>query len=185
MPVVSSVNYTTKRIYLSAATVGAPLDTLDVYREVRARRVSTEANRAFRMMIVGGGGIVKTPGVFTQQYVQLLYGCRIVPYDTDHSLVVTRDTFTDDGVSGVGCFDRAGVAANVDIDIQVSPVEVREVATGGGGLSPTLAAQLLELVTIHGLVVGSPLVVGPTSRVAGAITQTISEAAGVVTVTRA
>lgn len=132
MPTVASVNYTTKRIYLSATTVGVPLDTLDVYREVRARRVSTEADRAFKMMIIGGGGIVKTPGVFTQQYVQLLYGCRIVPYNTTQSLVITRDTFTDDGLSGVGCFDRSSVTANVDIDIQVSPVEVREVVTGGG-----------------------------------------------------
>lgn len=135
MAVVASVNYITKRIYLSAATVGVPLDTLDVYREVRARRVSNEADRKFKPMIIGGGGIVKTPGVFTQQYVQLLYGCRIVPYDTDHSLVVVRDTFTDDGVSGAACFDRSGVASNVDLDIQVSPVEVREVVTGG--VTPT------------------------------------------------
>lgn len=131
MAVVASVNYTTKRIYLSAATVGVPLDTLDVYREIRARRVSNEDDRKFKPMIIGGGGIAKTPGVFTQQYVQLLYGCRIVPYDTDHSLVVVRDTFTDDGVSGAACFDRSGVTSNVDLDIQVSPVEVREVSTSG------------------------------------------------------
>ena len=131
MAVVASVNYITKRIYLSAATVGVPLDTLDVYREVRARRVSTEADRKFKPMIIGGGGIAKTPGIFTQQYVQLLYGYRIVPYDTNHSLVVVRDTFTDDGVSGAACFDRSSVTSNVDLDIQVSPVEVREVSTSG------------------------------------------------------
>lgn len=135
MAVVASVNYTTKRIYLSAATVGVPLDTLDVYREVRARRVVNENDRKFKPMIIGGGGILKTPGVYTQQYVQLLYGCRIVPYDTDHSLVVVRDTFTDDGNSGAGCFDRSSVSSNVDLDIQVSPVEVREVLTGG--VTPT------------------------------------------------
>lgn len=144
MPLVANIDYPTKRIYLSAESVGVPLDTLDVYREVRARRRVTEADRKFRIPIIGGGGILKTPGVFTQQYVQLLYGCRIVPYNTPHSLVVVRDTFTDDGASGVGCFDRSGVASEVDIDIQVSPVEVREVMTGGGsgGLTGPQAAQL-------------------------------------------
>jgi hypothetical protein len=143
MAVVASVNYTTKRIYLSASTVGVALDTLDVYREIRARRVSNEADRKFKPIIIGGGGIAKTPGVFTQQYVQLLYGCRIVPYDANHSLVVVRDTFTDDGVSGAACFDRSGITSNVDIDIQVSPVEVREITTGGGTASPDPWLQLL------------------------------------------
>jgi len=50
-----------------------------------------------------------------------------------------------------------------------------------------LAAELAridELHQIHGLASGSPLVVGPASRTAAAISQTLAEAAGVVTVTR-
>lgn len=72
-----------------------------------------------------------------------------------------------------------------------------EVATGGS-TGPTaaqiaaavraeLAAELArvdELHQIHGLESGSPLVVGPASRTAAAIAQTLDEAAGVVTVTR-
>lgn len=42
-----------------------------------------------------------------------------------------------------------------------------------------------ELYRIHGLLVGQSLTVGPNQRVAGDITQTISETSGVVTVTRA
>lgn len=135
MSTVASVDYPGKRIYLSAATVGAPLDTMEVYRDVRSLRVTTDAHRAFRPMIVGGGNIQKTATAYTQPYVQLLYGCRIVPFNVAQSLLVTRDTFTDDGESGVGCFDRSTLTAEVDIDIQVAPVEVREVVTGGGGSS--------------------------------------------------
>lgn len=182
MPVVASVNYTTKRIYLSADTVGVPLDTLAVYREVRSRRVSTEADRNFKAMIVAGGNIAKATGYFTQQYVQLLHGCRIVPYNTAHTLVVIRDTFTDDGISGVGCFDRSTVSAEVDVDIQVAPVELRTVTTGA--LTTGQAVWLQDLAKIHGLILGTPLVVTPTSRVAGDIAQTIVDSSGTVTVER-
>jgi hypothetical protein len=43
---------------------------------------------------------------------------------------------------------------------------------------------LYELHLIHGLRAGSPLAVTETARTAGAVAQTISEAAGVVTVAR-
>lgn len=51
----------------------------------------------------------------------------------------------------------------------------------------TLAAvhtMLRDLYRIHGLEVGTPLGVSATARSAGPITQTIAEAAGVVTVER-
>lgn len=70
---VASVDYPNKRIYLSAATVGVPLDTLDVYRDVRALRRVTEAHRAYRPMIVAGGNIQKTPTTYTAPYVRMLY----------------------------------------------------------------------------------------------------------------
>lgn len=127
MSTVDHVDYVNKRIYLSASTVGVPLDTLDVYRDVRALRATIDSHRKFQTMIVAGGNIQKTTSNFTQPYVQLLHGCRIIPWDQTQSLVVVRDTFTDDGFSGVGCFDRAALTHLVDIDIQVSPVEVRQI----------------------------------------------------------
>lgn len=143
MPLVAAVDYTAKRIYLSAESVGVSLDTLDVYREVRALRRTAEAHRAHRPMIIGGGGVRKTAATFTQQYVQLLYGCRIVPYDAPQVLTLVRETFTDDDLVGAACFDRSGLTSIVNIDVQVSPVEVREVATGGGSLT---AAQVWAYV---------------------------------------
>lgn len=132
MSTVDSVDYVNKRIYLSYETVGVPLDTMNVYRDVRALRVANESHRRFRPMIIAGGNIRKTETTFTLPFVQLLYGCRIVPYDFPHSLLVIRETFTDDGFVGVGCFNRTSVDASVDLDYQVAPVEVREVYTGGG-----------------------------------------------------
>jgi len=55
---------------------------------------------------------------------------------------------------------------------------------GSGGLSPTQSDMLRRIFELHGLDPAKPLVVGPTSRVAGDISQTVSEAAGVTTVTR-
>lgn len=45
--------------------------------------------------------------------------------------------------------------------------------------------RIIELAQIHGLVVGTDLVVTPTTRTAGSVSQGISEAAGTVTVSRA
>lgn len=55
---------------------------------------------------------------------------------------------------------------------------------GAGGLSPTQADMLEALATIHGLIIGSPLTVTPTTRAAGSIEQTIGEAGATVTVER-
>lgn len=46
-------------------------------------------------------------------------------------------------------------------------------------------ARLMELGGLHGLTPGQPLVVTPTSRTAGALTQTVSQSGETVTVTRA
>jgi hypothetical protein len=131
MAIIASVDYPNKRIYLHADTVGIDLDTLDVYKGVRALRVSNEDHRKFKPIIVAGGNIQKTDTAFTAPYIQLLYGCRIVPYDASQNLRVIRDTFTDDGYAGRDCFDRSGLSNEVNIDFEVDKVEVREVLTGG------------------------------------------------------
>ena len=59
MAKVDNVDYIAKRIYLSSETVSQDLDTLDVYREVRALRRTNPDHRKFRRMIVAGGNISK------------------------------------------------------------------------------------------------------------------------------
>lgn len=150
MSTVASVDYPAKRIYLSAATVGVPLDLLDVYRDVRALRAVTPAHRNFQPLIVAGGNVQKTATTYTQPYVQLLRGCYIVPYNAAQTLVVVREVFGDDGRYGVGCFDRSGLAHIVDIDIQVSPVEVRTVSTSGGSTGAPAPSALEIAAAVWG-----------------------------------
>jgi hypothetical protein len=148
MTLVASVNYTTKRIYLSAATVGTSIDTLDIYREVRALRRTTDVHQQFRPMIVAGGNVTKVTGVSsTPSYVQLLYGCRIVPYNTSHSLKVIRDTFTDDGFAGRDCFDRTPLSPTVAVDIDVDFPEIENRFISGGGSAPTAAQNATAVWT--------------------------------------
>ena len=45
--------------------------------------------------------------------------------------------------------------------------------------------RIVELAQLHGMVVGTDLVVTPTSRTAGSVVQTIAVAGSTVTVTRA
>lgn len=134
MALVSSVDYPNKRIYLSALTADADLDTLAVYREVRALRQTTPAHQQFRPIITAGGNIPKITGVsYTPAYAQLLYGCRLVPFNGSHSLRLVRDTFTDDGFAGRDCFDRTLLSpmVEVNIDVDFPEVEIRTVATSG------------------------------------------------------
>ena len=185
MSLVAHVAYSASRIDLGVATANTTLDTLAIYREVRALRAATPAHRNFRPMITAGGNLAKIPGVsYTAAYVQLLYGCRIVPYNGSHRLVVMRDTFTDDGLAGSDCFDRTNLSPSVvvDIDVQVNAIEIRQVATGSAALTTEQATQLLRLAQVHGLIAGAPLVVTPTARTAGDLAQTITEANGTVTV---
>ena len=146
MPLVASVDYAAKRIYLSVETADAVLDTLEIYQEVRALRRLNEPHRRYKPMIDAGGNIPKIPGVvYTQPYVRLLNGCRIVPHDSSHKITLIRDTFTDDGLAGRDCFDRTPLnpGTDVDIDVLVDKVEVRVVdGAGGGGLTPEQAEQI-------------------------------------------
>lgn len=141
MSTVASVDYAAKRIYLSALTVNADLDTVEVYRDVRALRRTTEAHRAFKPMIEAGGNITKISGVSaTAAYARLLYGCRLVPYNVSHKIKLIRDTFTDDGLAGRDCFDRTPLSASVEVDIDVDfpEIEIKQVVVSGS-TGPTAA----------------------------------------------
>ena len=147
MPLVASVDYPAKRIYLSAETADTAVDTLDVFKEVRALRRTTEAHRGYLPLIEAGGNIEKIAGLtYTQPYVRLLLGCRIVPFNGSHGLRIVRDTFTDDGYAGADCFDRTSLSptVEVDIDFQVHEVETRIITVNtGSGVTPEDIAAII------------------------------------------
>lgn len=145
MPLVLSVNYPMRRIYLSAETVDSDLDTMDVYREVRALRRSDESHRKFPPMIIGGGNLEKIAGqTYTARFVRLLRGCRIVPYPSSHGLRLVRDTFTDDGFAGRDCFDRSELppGAAVDVDVDFPEIETRTV--GASDVAAAVWQRVIE-----------------------------------------
>ena len=132
MPLVLSVDYPNKRIYLSSETPNTSLDTLDVYKEVRALRRTMESHRKYKPIIEAGGNIAKLPGIYTAAFVVLDSGCYIVPYDSPSTIKLVRDTFTKDGRAGRDCFDRATTTSNIDIDVDFPEIEIREISTGSG-----------------------------------------------------
>lgn len=78
-------------------------------------------------------------------------------------------------------------SGGVDLDALAAAVwayATRTLTGSATALTPEQATQLQELHRIHGLQSGTPLVVTPTSRVAGSISQTVAEVASTVTVTR-
>lgn len=154
MPVVASVDYTNKLIYLTSECFLATFDTMDVYREVRALRRTTLDHRKFFPIIIGGGNIQKRPGFFTQPYVQLLFGTRLIPPDQAGEITLIRDTFDDTGSAGADVFDRSGLTSNIDIVVAVDAVEVREIATGGNDPA-TIAAAVWDYLSTGSLVADS------------------------------
>ncbi len=143
MTLVAFVDYPNKRIYLHADTVGTNLDTVEVYKEVRSLRRTTDEHQKFKPMMVASGNVEKIAGQsYTAISVQLLYGCRLVPHDASQKLRLIRDTFTDDGYAGRDCFDRTSLSTNtrVDIDVDFPEIEIRVASASGGDANAIAAA---------------------------------------------
>lgn len=138
---------------------------------------------AFRQ--VGGDDL--GGGLFIPVYFFLLNGWRVRPREANHSLVITGNLFVDGGgnplVNTLGSFN---VLTQLTVPVQAQAYDTGGGGGGGGGGSFTATdrEKLEELHLVHGLQSGSPLIVTPTSRVAGAVSQQITEAGNVVTVSR-
>ena len=143
MALVASIDGPSRRIFLSADSVGVDVHPMDIYKEVRALRRLDESLRKFSVFLEGRGNDPKGAGAFTERFVRQLAGTRIVPFDASHTLKVTGTIITDDGQSGIACFDRSllSVSTVVDIDYQPPQVEVI-VISSGSGLSPAQAQTL-------------------------------------------
>jgi hypothetical protein len=73
-------------------------------------------------------------------------------------ITLIRDTFTDDGFAGRGCFDRTPLTpgVEVDIDVDIQEVEIRVVSTSSAVISgditdpstlSSIAAAILSAAT--------------------------------------
>ena len=131
---VASVDYDNKRIHCHADTVGSGFDIIAAYFEINALReanASGEQNRAH--MLSAEGNIPKGGGNFTPNYGLLASGWRVVPYPSvSHTLSLTSEPVSADGLSGRDAFDRSTLSVIVEIDESYEKIEIREVNTGSG-----------------------------------------------------
>lgn len=134
MTLIASIDGPTRRVYLHADTVGADIHPIDIYKEMRALRRNSESLRNFDLFMEAAGNVAKGGGKFTERFVTLLLGTRIVPFDTSHEITITGTLITDDGQEGIAAFDRASLSPTTVVDINYVPpqVEVIEVSSGSG-----------------------------------------------------
>ena len=104
---------------------------------------------------------------------------RIVPYDTgtgnSYNLDILNEIVNiDDAIADRDVLDRSTVDCTVNADPTYSPVEIREVATGGAALTPTQDDRLRELWQILGLDPANAVTNVPTSITFGGVTITVS-----------
>ena len=111
-----------------------PLNVIDIYTEVRARRRTNTADRRFLPIISAQGNEPTGPSSATPRRVVLEAGVRIVPFDTAQILLVTPVPIVNiaEGLAGTVLFDRTGLASIVDVDYEPQQVEIQTIATGSG-----------------------------------------------------
>lgn len=145
MAVIDHIDGPNRDIYLSADTVLADFQPMDAYKEMRALRRTDESLRKFDLFLQAKGYEPTGGGKFTARYVVQLDGTRFVPYDTSHELTVIGTVITDDGQSGVACFDRSPLSPSVVVDINYIPPQVEIIELGTSGLTPEESAAILQI----------------------------------------
>lgn len=188
-----SFNGVTRRI-----TVNAGVETLSIREDVYSawvRWIEREDNARFltAMRFSGGDPI---PGGETGVTFFLSNGWK---FQYDPSLVAVAGVLYSDNYATAYWSSSNQPIYPATVSSQVnSAVVTQNVVTGDLTTLPTkeeiasqvratLAeelARIIELAKIHGLVNGSPLTVTPTSRSAGDVSQTVTEAGEAVTVAR-
>ena len=160
MTLIASIDGAARRVYLHADTVGADVHPIDIYKEMRTLRKTTEALRNYDLFMKASGNEPKGGGTFTERFVTLLLGTRLVPFDTSHELTITGTLITDEGTSGIAAFDRATLSPTTVVDINYVPPQVEVVViTSSGALQPSeileIAAAVWDHATSAAVTVGS------------------------------
>ena len=153
MAIIASIDITDRRIFLDDGVV-ALNDALAFWREYRDRRVAdTDSVRQSAPVMEIIGGQSKGGGKLVGRVIDLK-GYKIVPQDTTHDLDVTIEIIDSNlGISGRDVFDRSPLTpgVNVNIDINIAPVEVQLLETGVSGLTAAESALLNTLTPIYAL----------------------------------
>jgi len=142
MAIIASIDIPTRRIQLDTGVVRLD-DLLGFWREYRDLRVLNTDNlrrSAPVMSIIGGQS--KGGGAYVGRIIDLA-GYKIIPDDVDHNLDVTIEIINSaSGLSGRDVFDRTTLTSDVNIDINIAPVQI---LTVGGGV------QDVNIVQVNGI----------------------------------
>ena len=146
---IESIDGENRLIYLDDSTVNASIHPIDIYKEMRTMRATDESLRKYDVFLKAYGNVPKGSGKATERYVQTINGTTIVPYDVSQVLTVVGTIITDDGNEGVYCFNRSGLSASVEVDINYVPpqIEVITVTVGGSALTSAETAKLMAIPT--------------------------------------
>lgn len=148
MALVDHVDGVNRDIYLSSDTVGASINPIDIYKEVRTLRRTDESLRVWLPFMAAKGNDPKGGGKYTERYVILLNGTRLIPYNVSHTLIVVGTVITDDGQEGIACFDRAPLSSTTRVDINYVPPQVEVITvSSGSGLSSDERTKLMSIPT--------------------------------------
>lgn len=192
MAIIDYIDPETRSIYLHSDTVGADLHPIDIYKEMRTLRRIDENLRKYDLFLGAAGNVSKGAGSFTERYVVCLNGTRIVPFNISQQLKVVGTIITDEGTSGRDCFNRLPLGANVEVDIDYQPpqVEIIQVSSGSGlsnqqnTILTSMNQMMLALYQMEGLDPQNPMTMHQTQRIAGNITQSITQALDSITIER-
>lgn len=157
MPVIASIDGPNRLIFLHADTLNAEVDPMDIYREMRTLRRTDEDLRKFDVFMQASGNISKGGGTATPKLTTLLNGTRIVPFDAEGELTIVGEIITDEGTSGLACFNRSSLTSQVDINYIPPQVEIIYVTTGGssGPTATEIASAVWNKQTSDHEVAGS------------------------------
>jgi len=139
MALIDKIDAPNRLIYLSENTKNSSINPIDIYKEMRTLRRNDEELRKFDIFIKSYGNVPKGGGKYTERYIVLQQGTKIVPYNESHYLTITGTILTDDGQEGIFCFNRDVLDDNVTVDLNYIPpqVEVIVVDNGSGGSGGT------------------------------------------------
>lgn len=146
MALIDHIDGANRDIYLSANTVGASIHPIDIYKEYRTLRATDETLRVWNPMMQAKGFESKGGGAYTERYVVLLAGTRIIPYNVSHTLTIIGTIITDDGQSGINCFDRAPLSSTTIVNINYVPPQVEVVVITVSG-SNVITGDIADIPT--------------------------------------
>ncbi len=148
MAIIDYIDGPNRDIYL-ADGVRVLDDILAFYREYRTIRRLNEETRKYDNFMILLGGQSKGGGKYIGRTMDL-QNAKIIPADdADYDLDVTIEIIDSfNGLSGRDVFDKSTLTHNVNIDINIAPVEVITLELGVSGLTEAESDQLGMIIDV-------------------------------------